>query len=259
MTLAVAVVISTSLALGDDGHDVTASDDASSEPMRAQLPDAVTLTCAPSGIDVPVASIRPQSDGLHLDVVNDFPAPTEVWIEAHDDDAPDHDWDSGRIAVASGKTRLVQAAPPGVLTVGCRIGDHDQKRQIELVDVEHKWTEPKVSCGDDDPVEVLPDLPVPPEPAGQSYVSATRKLLVPLTKWNDRIDVVGEPRGYPDQRYGTSLAQPMVQVLHSDQTVALVYLAGEDPDRPAAPPWTVAPRVEVCKSFLKETGSTTTR
>src|SRR5262249_47529132 len=157
--------------------DVTASDDARSEPMRAQLPDAVTLTCAPSGIDVPVASIQPQSDGLNLDVVNDFSTSTDVWIEAHDDDAPDHDWDSGRIEVPPGKTRLVQAVPPGVLTVGCRIGDRDQKRQIELVDIADRWTEPEVSCGDDDPVEVLPDVPVPPEPSGQSYVSATRRLL----------------------------------------------------------------------------------
>jgi hypothetical protein len=244
MTLAVALALGAPTLIGNDHHDVTASDDVRSAPQRAQLPDVVNIACAPGGIDVPVATIRPQADGLHLRVVNMLERPTDVWVESEDA------WVSGDIEVASGTTELVQAVPPGVLTVGCRIGGDEQRRQVDLVDVDGIYQQPALDCDEDDQV-TLEDLPVLPadEPA-RSYVVATRAALGPVAEWSSGVEVT-EPRGYPEQGfYGGSGLQPSTEVVvDDDETVALVYLAGEDPEAPATPPWTVATQVDVCRDF----------
>jgi len=96
---------------------LNAQDDVSAEPQRAEMPDTAQLTCARTGIDVPVASIRPQMDGMHIEVFNQLPATTEVWVQAEDEDGGDMVWDSGPIAVQHGRHEIVQPVPPGPLTV----------------------------------------------------------------------------------------------------------------------------------------------
>lgn len=255
MTLAVVVALATPVVLGDDPHDVTAADDVSGEPWRAQLPSIVQLTCARTGIDVPVASIRPQSDGMHIEVFNELPATTEVWVRSRDED-DNMLWDSGPLEVASGRHELVQPVPPGVLTVGCRVGGVEQLRQVELIDVRGSYDPPELSCDEDDRA-TLTDLEVPPNRDGQrarSFVVATRAALHDLTRWDEGDVDVSEPRGYPDQRFGTWSYQPMTQVVQDDETVALVYLSGDAVEAPAAAPWTRAPQVDVCKGFLNDAG-----
>ena len=90
MTLAVVATVAAPFVVLDDHDDVTAGNAASEGgALRAELPDAVQLTCARTGIDVPVASIRPQRDGLHVEVVNELPGSTQVWVLAYDEDDPD--------------------------------------------------------------------------------------------------------------------------------------------------------------------------
>lgn len=264
MTLAVVATLATPFLLRDDDHDVTAADSATGgEPRRAQLPDAVQLTCTRAGIDVPVASIRPQSDGLHIEVFNGLPASTQVWVRAVDEDHPEElVWDSGPLHVERGRHELVQPVPPGVLTVGCRIAGVEQQRQVGLVDVDGLYEAPELSCdgdGDDegDEAATLPGIEVPSNASGQrarSYVVATRAALQPLTAWDEAEVDVSEPRGYPDQRFGTWSHQPMTEVVLDGDVVALVHLAGDDEEAPASAPWTRAPEVEVCRSFLNDVG-----
>jgi hypothetical protein len=257
MTLAVVIGLATPVVLSDGEHDVTAADSASAEPRRAQMPDTVQLTCARSGIDVPVASIRPQSDGLHIEVFNDLPGTTQVWVQAHDEDDDEAMvWDSGPISVGHGRLELVQPVPPGVLTLGCRIGGVEQQRQVELIDVNGTYDAPALACDDDDQT-TLTDVVVPNNSSGEparSYVVATRAALRDLTNWDDADVAVTEPQGYPDQRFGMWSFQPMTQVVRDDETVALVSLTGDAADAPAAPPWTLAPRVDICRSFLNDAG-----
>jgi hypothetical protein len=260
MTLAVVAAVVAPFALRDDEHDVTAADSASEGAERAQMPDTVQLTCAASGIDVPVGSIRPQSDGLHLEVFNDLPGPTRVWVRATAEDDPEQPvWDSGPIHVERGRHELVQPVPPGVLTVGCRIGEVEQQRQVELVDVDRYYKPPELSC-DEDERAVLSDVAVPDNASGEparSYVVATRAALRPLTLWDETEVSVNEPRGYPDQRFGGWSYQPMTAVVDGDDdTVALVSLSGDDEEAPAAAPWTRVPRADVCTSFLNDAGVT---
>jgi hypothetical protein len=256
MTLAVVVALATPVVFGDDGHDVTAADSVSAEPQRAEMPDTAQLTCARTGIDVPVASIRPQTDGLHIDVFNRLPASTQVWVQAEDEDGGDMVWDSGPITVEPGYLDLVQPVPPGVLTVGCRINGVEQKRQVELVDVHGIYETPGLACDEDDRT-ALADVEVPAAPSAElahSFVVATRTALRPLTHWDDDDVEVSAPQGYPDQRFGSWSYQPMTQVVKDDQTVALVYLTGDTVAAPAASPWTRASEVDVCKDFLNEAG-----
>jgi hypothetical protein len=244
VTLAVAVALAAPVIIGDDVHDVTASDAVRSAPRRAQLPNVVNMACAPGGIDVPVATIKPQADGLHLQVANLLGGPTEVWVES------EGTWDSGEIQVPPGTTDVTQAVPPGVLTVGCRIGDDEQQRQVDLVDVDGIYQEPELDCDEDDQ-QTLEDLPVLPvdEPA-RSFVVATRAALRDQAQWGSDIEVT-EPHGYPNQRFYAGMDQPTTEVVRDDdETVALVYLVGQDPDAPAKAPWTTATRVEICTDFL---------
>jgi hypothetical protein len=257
MTLAVVAALTMPFALRGDEHDVTAADSASGGPRRAEMPDTVQLTCAASGIDVPVASIRPQPDGLHVEVFNDLPGPTRVWVRAVAEDDPEQPvWDSGPLHVDRGRHEIVQPVPPGVLTVGCRIGEVEQQRQVELVDVDGSYETPELSCDEDDHV-ALNDVAVPENASGEpsrSYVVATRAALRPLTTWDETEVSVTEPRGYPDQRFGSWTYQPMTAVAEGEEVLALVSLTGADGEAPAEAPWTRAAHVDVCKSFLNDEG-----
>jgi hypothetical protein len=255
MTLAVVVALATPIVLRD-GHDVTAVDDVGGAPWRAELPSAVQLTCASTGIDVPVASIRPQADGMHIEVFNDLAGPSEVWVRS-ESDSGDMLWDSGPLPVERGRTELVQPVPPGELSIGCRIGGHEQQRQVELVDVHHAYKAPELTCDEDDEAITMPELPVPANDDGEmptSYRVATRAALRPLTNWNDAEVEVTASGGYERQRFGSWQYQPMTEVVEHDEVVALVSLGGNDEDAPAAAPWTRAPQVDVCKSFLNPAG-----
>jgi hypothetical protein len=241
--------------LGGDDHDVTAAE--TGTPARpSEIPDVVELKCTPGGIDVPVASIRPQDDGLHVRVENTLPYTTKVWVQSDDD------WDSGRIDIAPGQPRtLVQPVPPGGLTLGCRIGDTDQQRSVELVDVFEIYRAPELDCGDDQPLTAS-NLPV--GSASSSQIAATTGAL---RTWgvtaNFDIEPVG---GYPEPRYAEQTVDPTVAVVLDGDTLGWAHLAGATPTpgEPARAPWTTVTSLRYCPSLLASgspaggSGSTTT-
>jgi hypothetical protein len=201
------------MGLGDDSDDVTSVADAGSTPRPAELPDVVELRCAPGGIDVPVATIRPQSDGLHLAVDNQLRGVTEVWVTSDG-------WDSGPIPVEPGRTDLHQPVPPGMLTVGCRIGDRDEQRQVDLVDVERVYEAPELACPAGERRR-LSDLPV--DPPNWSLATATRQALADYIHEDDDVRA---PGGYPDESLGTyHTTDPTVRVVRDGETVAFVHVA----------------------------------
>jgi hypothetical protein len=225
-----------------DHEDVTASDSGDLADGGAQLPDVLTLRCTPEGIDVPVASIRPRRDGLHVNVDNALGEPTQVWVRSDD-------WDSGTYQVPPGRSTWRQPVPPGVLAVGCRIGGHDQRRQVELVDVNDLYDEPELAC-DRDEQDVRQDLAVP-QPSG-SYTTAVRQVLADQMRADDSVLAYG---AYPDERLGDVINDAVVRVVRDDHLVAFVHLQAATPDLDAATPsnrplWDHVARVEACRSFL---------
>jgi hypothetical protein len=251
----------------DDPDDVAsvAQPGRAAPPGSSQLPDVVELRCTPAGIEVPVATIRPRSDGLHLVVDNQLGRATEVWVTSES-------WDSGRILVEPGHDDLHQPVPPGVLTVGCRVGDRDEQRQVDLVDVEGIYDAPELSCPEPEQRRLTEDLPV--DPPTWSLTAAARTALADHI---DEEDDVRAPGGYPDERLsGYHTADPTARVVREGRTVAFVHLAAgdatddapgagaarfpagggshEDLPSPRSPTelWTHAPLVEACASFLAE-------
>lgn len=237
--------------LADEGEDVTAAaETGEGRAPPTEVPDVLLMQCSSDGIDVPVASIRPQADGMHIVVQNDLAGPTAVWVESEQ-------WDSGEIAVVDrGQTSLTQPVPPGVLTVGCRIRGSDEQRRVDLVDVDRLYTPPELSCAGGARTE-LTDLPVA-EPT-RLYVPAVNDALEQYLRDGDEVRPLD---GYPDQSFGDPTLDPTVRVVRDRETVAFVHLGGAQGSAGERPPWSSARRVEACNDFLMgtdpDTSATTT-
>lgn len=240
--------------LGNRGHDVAVTE-TGEQPGRPQLPDVVELQCTPEGIEVPIGSIRPQDDGLHVQVRNTLRTPTDVWVV----DGPA--WNSGLVRIEGGETReLVQPVAPGSLTVGCEIGGERQQRRVQLVDVHEIYEEPELACTDADEQVEPPSVEVTEN--ANVATGAVKSALHSLG-----IDIRGVDvehySGYDQPRYSDHTMHPTLEVRDaSGQLVAFATLAGQQADDARAPrsPWTEVD-FDGCRSFLEghaPPGGTTT-
>jgi hypothetical protein len=266
MALAVFGVVALPWVTGQQrDHDVTAASPTGEPGQQPEMPDAVELICSSAGIDVPVASIRPRSDGLHLDVVNELGTSTDVWVVADSSPA----WSSGRFSVPTGTSSVRLAAPPGPLTVGCDAGDSDQQRQVDLVDADGVYESPELSCPEDERLRLDQVFPLERPTSVLSNVArdALGKDRVPFT------DQIKADTGYEDgeSTWDSPAVDPVVRVVRDGDTVALVHVVGDDgeggpgtggeaaatvsAEDPAAipptpePPWTAVAAVEYCPTF----------
>lgn len=222
----------------DDHDTVTASDAASPAGAPVELPRSVVVRCEPTGIVVPVASVRPQRDGLHIRVHNLLPAPTTLEVEGEG-------WSSGAIPVAPGVEEVRQPVPPGEVTLGCDIGGRLERRQVNLVDAGGYYEKPELACSGAE-IATLRDLVV--EPAQGNVITAAREALHPHLVEGTVDDAIGALRGYPAQRLSDPTADPVVQVIRDGDVVAFAHLRGGD--GAATPPWTAVTEVDVCRSVL---------
>jgi hypothetical protein len=254
-TAAVLAVLATGTALinraGDGPEAVTASESATPAGAPAEVPDRVEVRCTPAGIDVPVASVRPQRDGLHIRVINELGRPTTIQVEG-----PDR-WSSGFIRVGVEVTEVEQPVPPGELRIGCDINGMLQFRQVDLVDPTGIYRVPRLECEDEDAAEVLENLPVDPASA-DNLPAAARSALEPyLTVPNESAEPVSisAVRGYPRQRLTVETEDPVVQVTRDGDVIAFAHVRGADgaPD----PPWTTVETAEVCPSEVTGEPATT--
>jgi hypothetical protein len=234
--------------LDDDRESVTASDTGRPSRTPPEVPDEVVVRCEPTGIVVPVASVRPQNDGLNIRVVNSLRDTTRLRVTTEGSDG----WDSGDIEVEPGEHRVEQPVPPGEVTIGCEIGGEMQRRLIELVDPLGYYLEPALECEAD--VLPLEDLPV--EPVEEKLVWATRSALIPSLIGESDDYAVEAPRGYPTQSVDADTVDPKVQVSRDGKVVAMARVRGAE-DR-AEPPWTIV-HADVCGDVVDAsvTGDTT--
>lgn len=239
-----------------NGHDITAASqgDGSGSGPRPELPDVVELHCSPGAVDVPVASIRPQVDGLHVEIVNDLGVKTWAWVVSASS------WDSGRFPVAPGTTEVIVTPPPGPLTIGCTAGVSDQQRQVELVDVNHVYTETGLDCPDAEQAESPEVIPVPRDRSG--LPSAARAALGAQVGDSDHIEANS---GYREPAYQAKTTEPSVRLVRGDETIAIVHLVGTPADdaagRKPTPqgPWVSVDLIEYCPAYLEPpTGGDTT-
>jgi hypothetical protein len=238
--------------LGEEGHDVTASG-SGDRSRRAELPDVVELQCTPEGIEVPVGSIQPQRDGLHVRVENTLATPTDVWVRGNDG-WENSRWNSGLIRIEAGRTtEFEQPVAPGPLTVGCEIGGVREQRRVDLVDVDGIYEAPELGCPEDDGRPAALD-PVTIDSSPTTQVAVNRALQ-PIG-WRPQDVELEHYSGYREARYHEHTLDPRVEVWQSGNLVALAHLEGQqlNPDRAPEPPWE-AVWFEGCASFLERSGS----
>ncbi|MGH9113132.1 MAG: hypothetical protein ACRDZN_12685, partial [Acidimicrobiales bacterium] len=241
------LLIGVSVLVDDGGEpDDVAISKANRSPTRraVQLPNKVEMRCGPRGIEIPVASVRPQRDGLHVRVINDQAVPTEVWVTGAD-------WSSGRLTADPGVKTLRLPVPPGVLTLGCQVAGRDDRRRVDLDDVDGHYQSPELVCDGDERRE-LRDLPVD----GQTDALATAARVALERYWVDGVTTAGPVDGYEGQRLGDITDDPVVQIEREGDPVAFVYLRGRDGEPKA--PWTTARLVVGCKDFLVDDPVTST-
>jgi hypothetical protein len=226
--------------LDDDRESVSASETASPDGAPAEVPRIVEVHCAPTGILVPVASVRPQRDGLHIRVHNTLTEATALEVVGEG-------WSSGDIAVPPGLHEVRQPVPPGQLTIGCDIAGRRERRLVDLVDPAGYYQAPELACEESERV-TLKDLPV--DPPNQSIVTAARDAMEPHLVDGSRGDAIGAVRGYQSQRLSDATDDPVVQVAREGDVIALVHVRGED--GATEPPWTTVSVADVCGSVVEE-------
>jgi hypothetical protein len=225
--------------LDDDRESVTASDVAQPSRTPPEVPDEVVVRCEPAGIVVPVASVRPQSDGLNIRVVNTLPGATRLQVRSRE-------WFSGDIPVPVGEQRVKQPVPPGEVRIGCEIGGVMERRGIELVDPAGYYIEPSLDCDEAD-VVAIEKRPV--DPAERSMIRAARVALIPSLVEPSNDYALEAPRGYPTQRVDAATDDPMVQVSRDGEVVAFAHVRGEEGR--AEGPWTTV-RADACAHVVAE-------
>lgn len=213
-----------------------------------ELPNEVTMHCGPSGIEIPVASVRPQREGLHVRVINDQPVPTAVWVVNSEEG-----WSSGRLSVDPGPKTLRVPAPPGELTIGCHVAGHDEERRVDLDDVDGYYRQPSLVCGEDETRELY-DLPVNPPDGWGSLATATRVALDAY--WAEDGVAAVALRGYASQRLGDPGEEQVVQVERAGDAVAFVYFGNRENQVDGK--WVTVPLVVGCTDFLTEDAASTT-
>ncbi len=224
--------------IDDDRESVTASETATPGGPPAEVPRLVEVRCEPTGIVVPVASVRPQRDGLHIRVYNSLPEPTTIEVEGDD-------WSSGDIEVPPGVKEVRQPVPPGELTIGCDIAGAVERRSVDLVDPAGLYRVPKLACDEAD-VATLEDLPV--DPPSNNIIAAARAGLSSHLVDGTTDDAIDALRGYPAQRLGDATDDPVVHVARDGDVIAFAHVRGAEGVGHA--PWTSIEWAEVCRSVL---------
>jgi hypothetical protein len=242
-TAAVLAVLTVGIVALDQRRDprdtVTSDDVAAPLGAPAELPRAVDVGCTPAGIDIPVASVRPERDGLHVNVTNSLGTATVLTVTGDG-------WRSGEIPVPPGAQEVRQPVPPGDVTIGCQIGGDMQRRQVAVVDVAGYYRTPELEC-DDSEAAVVRQVPVP-DPDTTNIITAARQALYPVIVGGTDGDAIGPLRGYVSQRLGDATADPVVQVARDGSVVAIAHVRGLD-GAPSAP-WVEVSDAKVCASLL---------
>lgn len=220
--------------------DIAVSPSQAPAGVAPQLPRTVDVHCTRTGIDIPVASVRPQRDGLHVRVFNELAFETRVQVTAEDR------WSSGWVTFEPGEWPLRLAAPPGGLTITCDIAGRFDRRTVELNDVDGHYQTPELVCPPDE-VERVSDLDAG---APDELMVVATKAILKRHGYVDKTDMVdvGAVQGYAGARLGDPTVDPVVQVEQDGQTMAWVHLRRAR-GRPEGP-WVTASLVEGCRSFL---------
>jgi hypothetical protein len=121
-----------------DAREVSNSDSPAEQPEGAGLPNAARIVCDANGTRVEPATVKPQRDGIRLQVVNEVKGPLRVNV-GHQV----HGAQQG-LGAPRGTSKDVLDVPPGSIWLGCRgplANPVAQPAKLEVVDDDDVWLE----------------------------------------------------------------------------------------------------------------------
>jgi hypothetical protein len=162
------------------------------QPEAAPLTDVARIECEVNGARVLTPHVRPQSDGLHLEVGNDTGTELEFSVE-------DSKTGGQGASAPSGSVDYVWALPPGPLFVKCTNDEADPSEvegaALEVVDEEGVWASTSLADSCSEASTWTADYGVGAHGEKGAPVDIARELF---EKQGLEADDVVEPAGYPD-------------------------------------------------------------
>lgn len=181
------------------------SPNASSEPEVA-LPDMARVVCEPEGTRLETQSVKPQPDGVHLEIVNETGKERAISVL---------DPQGGGLGqgAPAGTSTIVVDLGPGTLEVMCSdpLADVAQGSPLEVVDEDGLWISTTLDCteGFSGTSDYTPDARGDADPLTAAGAG--------LESYMQPGDVV-EPAGYPEAE------TPVYRLLRGSDVLATVHL-----------------------------------
>ena len=108
---------------------------------RAALPDVARVACEEDGVRIETPSVKPQPDGVHVEILNNAGSERSFSISSADGGGMG-------LGASPGTSTQVVDIEPGTLTVAC--GDPatepDAGEPLEVVDDDAVWVSTRLSC-----------------------------------------------------------------------------------------------------------------
>lgn len=218
--IAIAVAFSGGIALGlvvrswrahERLGDQPPSAPTSSSTVPRSIPDVLVVTCTVDRVLLASRSVRPRSDGIHLQVAKDGAQSTGMLV----DYLQDGSWIHGRYTgqgsnvIGPSGSQMVWVIPPGKARAVCLFPDSINPEAVfDVVDPANLYVSPILTCERGTSYDVfLPlDLLLPSE-----RIDAARRVLHGL-----RVADLLQTAGYPNQH------PPIVRVVRDGRVVARV-------------------------------------
>lgn len=110
------------------------------EPEPAALPDIARVVCEPDGTRVETPSVKPQPDGVHVEIVNEAGSERAFSLESASTGLG--------IGAPPGTSTEILDLGPGALTVACTDPalEPEGGEALEIVDEDGIWVSTQLSC-----------------------------------------------------------------------------------------------------------------
>jgi hypothetical protein len=139
--LIVALLGLTACGAGEDAEPGHAAE--STEPEPTALPDVARVVCDENGARLETASVRPQPDGIHFEIVNEAGGERSVAIQ-------NAQGTGTGMGVPAGTSTQVVDIEPGAVTVSCSdpATEPGAGEALEVVDEDGIWVSTRLECAE---------------------------------------------------------------------------------------------------------------
>lgn len=185
--LALALALGLSACGAAEERDPAAAPTGESEPVA--LPDVARVLCEEDGTRLETPSVKPQGDGIHVEVVNNVNGERSFSVETADGSGG-----MGLGAPPGTSTQIVDLGP-GSLTVSCTdpAVEVEGGEPLEVVDEDGIWVPTTLGCPDQ--FSQVLDYMEGAKGETSDPIEAARKAVEP---YGLEADDVFERAGYPD-------------------------------------------------------------